>query len=631
MCGIAGIIASQGQSPDRETLTRMASAIAHRGPDGQGLHLHERAGLAHCRLAIIDLATGDQPMRNEDGALWIVFNGEIYNHQELRRELEAKGHVFATRSDTEAILHAYEEYGPDCARRLRGMFAFAIWDRRTQTLFAARDKLGKKPFFYALADGAFLFASEPAALLEHPGVSRTADLRALNLYLTLQYVPEPLCAFAALAKLPPGHHLVWNGGTPRVERYWQPVFEPKLSGGEHELAQELRLRLTEAVRIRLMSEVPLGAHLSGGIDSSIVTALMAGLCDTPVKTFSIGFGERAFSELPKARAVAERYGTEHHEFLLEYGHVPDTLEQVVAHTGEPFADPSALPSWFLAQMTRRHVTVALNGDGGDELFAGYQRYWLDPLAAPYAALPRLLTQRLVPGLLALLPQRGDKPIETDWLAGLKRLAQVAAISPKASIVRWGSYFTPADALALWRPERRAARAGPDAVALLSTLFDAARAETFLDRTLAVDMAAYLPGDLLVKADRMAMAHGLEGRSPLLDADLADWAARLPVGMKLRGRTGKHLLRVACADLLPPEVTAGGKQGFGIPVGPWLRGGLSGWCRETLLGGVLAGRLMRPQALESVLARHASGREDLGKQLWALAALELWLRRFKADV
>ncbi|WP_243439256.1 asparagine synthase (glutamine-hydrolyzing) [Fundidesulfovibrio soli] len=630
MCGIAGIIAPAGQSPDRLILESMASAIGHRGPDGHGFHLRERAGLAHCRLAIIDLATGDQPMSNEDGSLWIVFNGEIYNHLDLRRELEAKGHVFVTKSDTESIIHAYEEYGPDCARRLRGMFGFAIWDERRQILFAARDKLGKKPFFYAAGQDGFLFASEPGGLLAHPGVSREPDLHALNLYLTLQYVPDPLCAFRAVSKLPPAHHLTWDVSGLRLTRYWRPEFEPKWTQSEELLAEELRERLTEATRIRLMSEVPLGAHLSGGIDSSIITAIMAGLCAEPVKTFSIGFKEQAFSELPKARAVARRYGTEHHEFQLEYGHVPDTLEEVVAHVGEPFADPSALPSWFLARMTREHVTVALNGDGGDELFAGYQRYWLDPLANIYASLPAALTQRLLPALLDRLPQRGDKPIEADWVAGLKRLAQVARISPKASIVRWGSYFAPWEAAALWRDEPRGqALAGDGAEALLAGYFDEARAASFLDRTLAVDMAAYLPGDLLVKADRMCMAHGLEGRSPLLDADLADWAARLPGNMKMRGRTGKHLLRRAFADVLPPEVLAGGKRGFGIPVGKWLREDLSGWCRELLLGGVAARRWFRPEELARVLEEHAGGRADHGKRLWALAALELWLRRFGA--
>ncbi len=622
MCGIAGIVAPAGQTPDRAALEAMIGAVAHRGPDGTGVVVRGRAGLAHCRLAIIDLATGDQPMTGGHG-LWIVFNGEIYNHLDLRRELESLGRRFATRSDTEAIVQAYAQWGPACVERLRGMFAFAIWDQERQTLFAARDRLGKKPFYYARAQGAFCFASEPGALAAAPGVSRQPDLEAIGLYLSLQYVPEPHCALSGVRALPPGHTLTLRGGELTLRRYWRPEFLPKLDAPEEELRARLRELLAESVRIRLMSEVPLGVHLSGGVDSSIVTALMAGMCDRPVKTFSIGFAEEDFNELPKARAVAARYGTDHHEFVVEHGHVPDALARVVDHVGQPFADPSALPALLLARLTREHVTVALNGDGGDELFAGYQRYWLDPLARAYAALPRVLTQRLVPALAARLPQPGDTPIEADWRAGIKRLAQVAAISPKASILRWGSYFSPRDARALWRPD---VRPHADPVGLLSRAFDAAAADSFLDRTLAVDMTTYLPGDLLVKADRMAMAHGLEGRSPLLDQELAQWAMRLPGRHKLRGRTGKHILRAACADLLVPEVTAGGKRGFGVPVGAWLRGGLSGWCRDLILGGVAARRLFAPKALEDLLARHATGREDHGKRLWALAALELWLDR-----
>jgi asparagine synthase (glutamine-hydrolysing) len=372
---------------------------------------------------------------------------------------------------------------------------------------------------------------------------------------------------------------------------------------------------------------------------------MAGLSDRPVKTFSIGFREEAFSELHKARAVARRYGTDHQEFLVEYGHVPDTLELVGAHVGEPFADPSALPSWFLARETRREVTVALNGDGGDELFAGYQRYWLDRLAAIYGALPKTVTREIIPALLRLVPEPKDRPIESNWVAGLKRLAQVTSLSPKASILRWGSYFSPEAAQGLWRSDvLPLVRHDPgawsvngdeghpgsadDPVALIARAFDDARARSFLDRTLSADMSTYLPGDLLVKADRMAMAHGLEGRSPLLDHELAEWAARLPERFKLRGRTGKRLLRAAFADLLPPEVTAQGKQGFGVPVGKWLRGELAGWCRELLLGGVAASRLFRPEALSLILEEHARGRVDHGKRLWALAALELWLRHFR---
>ncbi|MFZ5426617.1 MAG: asparagine synthase (glutamine-hydrolyzing) [Thermodesulfobacteriota bacterium] len=623
MCGIAGIIAPGGVSPSPETLQAMAGAIGHRGPDGRSHHVEGRAGLAHCRLAIIDVATGAQPMRNEDGSLTIVFNGEIYNHKELRRELEARGHVFATRSDTESIVHAYEEYGPDCVHRLRGMFAFAIWDARRQTLFAARDRLGKKPFHYALHEGHFLFASEPAALLAFPGLSREPNLEALGLYLSLQYVPDPRCAFRSMRKLPAAHRLLWRDGRLEVSRYWSLDFEPKHDAPEGELREELKELVTDCVRMRLESEVPLGAHLSGGIDSSIVTALMAGLTDRRVRTFSIGFREEAFSELHKARAVAGLYGTDHTEFIVEYGHVPETLGLIVDHVGEPFADPSALPSWHLARETRARVTVALNGDGGDELFAGYQRYWMDPLAELYCALPDLVTGRIVPALLKALPEPKDIPIEKNPVAGLKRLSQVAALSPRASILRWGSYFSPKAASELWRPD---VRPYADPVLALSRAFDNAKASTFLDRTLAADLSTYLPGDLLVKADRMAMAHGLEGRSPLLDHRLAEWAARLPASLKMRGFTGKYLLRSAFADLMPPVVTAQGKQGFGVPVGKWLRKELSGWCRDLLLGGKAARVLFRPKALSRILDEHARGGTDHGKRLWALAALELWLER-----
>ncbi|GAB6037077.1 asparagine synthase (glutamine-hydrolyzing) [Fundidesulfovibrio butyratiphilus] len=623
MCGIVGYLASKDRAADREILAAMAGSIAYRGPDGQGIHTDGRLGLGHRRLAIIDLATGDQPMQSVDGSLWIVFNGEIYNFQSLRTELETTGHRFATRSDTEVILAAYRQWGPACLERLRGMFALALWDQREKRLFLARDRMGKKPLYYARVDGAFVFASEIAALLAYPGLSREIDCEAVGLYLGLQYVPDPLSAFKAIRKLPPGHCLALDEhGQERVERYHTPAFEPKWTADEEHLCEQLRTTLSEAVRLRLIADVPLGAHLSGGVDSSIVTALMAEHADAAVKTFSIGFREQGFSELPKARLVAERYGCEHHEFIVDFGHVPDALTRVAAHCGEPFADPSALPSLFLARMTRGHVTVALNGDGGDELFAGYQRYWLDPLAAPYAALPRFVTQELVPALAGLLPRGADRPIETDWAEGFRRLAQVAAISDKASILRWGSYFAPWQARELWRED---VRPQADAERWLANAFDQARAKTFLDRTLACDQACYLPGDLLVKADRMAMAHSLEGRSPLLDQDLAAFAARLPARMKLRGRRGKYLLRKAFAHLLPPEVLAQGKQGFGVPVSTWLREDLHAWCRERLLHGEATRRLFRAQPIVRLLDEHRAGKADHGKRLWALLSLEEWLR------
>lgn len=633
MCGICGFLTNQG---DPETfgqvLGAMNGVLAHRGPDGEGVHLDAfaqggGAGLAHRRLAIIDLVTGDQPLFNEDRTLAIVFNGEIYNFQELRRELEAKGHVFASRSDTEVIIHLYEELGPACAARLRGMFALAIWDAPRRELFLARDPFGKKPLYYAAVPGGLAFGSEPKAVLAHPAVARRLDPEAVAHYLTLQHVPEPSSGFVGVASLPAGHTLLWRGGRPHIERFFRLDYQPKLVGSVDDLAAELRSRVTEAVRLRLVADVPLGAHLSGGVDSAIVTAVMAGLTDQPVRTFSIGFAEEAFSETPKARAVAERFATRHTEFVVGFDEARAAMEAVVAATDMPFADPSALASWHLCRLTRQHVTVALNGDGGDEMFAGYQRYWLDPLADAYAKLPHVVTRRLVPWLAGLLPAKGDVPVEADWRAGIKRLAQATAIPRAASLVRWGSYFSPADRLTLLRPEFAKAAGPADSVALYIYTAAASKAASPLDASLFADANIYLPGDLLVKADRMAMASGLEGRSPLLDSELAAFAAHLPTRLKLKGLTGKYLLRRAFADLLPPGIANQSKRGFGLPVAGWFRGPLKAFAHDLLIGGKVCREIARPEVVEALLAAHAAGQADHGKRLFALVMLELWLRRF----
>jgi len=391
------------------------------------------------------------------------------------------------------------------------MFALAIWDAPCRELFLARDPFGKKPLYYAALPGGLAFGSEPKAVLAHPAVARRLDPEAVAHYLTLQHVPEPSSGFVGVASLPAGHTLLWRGGRPHIERFFRLEYQPKLTGSVNDLAAELRSRVTEAVRLRLVADVPLGAHLSGGVDSAIVTAVMAGLTDQPVRTFSIGFAEEAFSETPKARAVAERYATRHTEFVVGFDEARAAMEAVVAATDMPFADPSALASWHLCRLTRQHVTVALNGDGGDEMFAGYQRYWLDPLADAYARLPHVVTRRLVPWLAGLLPAKGDVPVEADWRAGIKRLAQATAIPRAASLVRWGSYFSPADRLALLRPEFAKAAGPADSVALYVYTAAASKADAPLDASLFADANIYLPGDLLVKADRMAMASGLEGR------------------------------------------------------------------------------------------------------------------------
>lgn len=633
MCGICGFVTARGGEGELGSiLTSMNRAIAHRGPDGEGLYRDVfanggGAALGHRRLAIIDLVTGDQPLFNESRDLAIVFNGEIYNFQALRQELQAKGHVFASSGDTETIIHLYEEMGPECVTRLRGMFALAIWDTRRRELFLARDPFGKKPLYYATPGNSIVFGSEIKAVLAHPAVTPRLDAAAVSHSLTLQHVPEPATGFVGIASLPPGHVLRWRDGQGAPRRYFQLDYLPKHTACEEELAGELRARVTEAVRLRLVADVPLGAHLSGGVDSGIITAVMAGLTNRPVRTFSIGFAEEAFNETGKARAVAGRWATQHTEFIVGYDEARAAMADVVAATDMPFADPSALAAWHLCRLTRRHVTVALNGDGGDEMFAGYQRYWLDPLADVYALLPRVLTRRFVPWLAAKLRPRGDVPVEADWRAGLNRLAQAVRVPRCASLVRWGSYFSPWDREALLRPAFARAARPDDTVGLYQRAYAAATADNRLDRGLFADVSIYLPGDLLVKADRMAMASALEGRSPFLDVELAAFAARLPGRCKLRGRTGKYLLRRAFADLLPPGIADQPKRGFGLPVAGWFRGPLREFARDLLANGRVVRDIARPEAVMEILGSHEAGAVDHGKRIYALVMLELWLRRY----
>lgn len=619
MCGICGIARRDNSPVQKPLLEKMNTAIIHRGPDGAGFYSAEGIGLAMRRLAIIDLNTGDQPISNEDQTVWIVFNGEIYNFPDLRPALEKRGHSFRTQTDTECVVHLYEEYGAGCVRHLRGMFAFAIWDVKKRVLLLARDRLGKKPLYYTTHDGTLYFASEFSSLfavLQKPPV----DLQAIDSYLSLQYIPEPCTAYQGVYALPPAHTLLWQSGSLTTERYWQLNYDPKHTASEDELAEELRRRVKEAVRIRLISDVPLGAHLSGGIDSSVVVAAMAEASSGPVKTFTINFDEAEFSEVSYARLVARRYGTDHHEFTLTFDDIPAAVQTVIEHVGQPFADPSALPSLYLSKLTRQHVTVALNGDGGDEAFAGYHRYWLDPWANRYLRLPAFLTRHLVPSMVNLLPEHADLPMGRSLASGLKRLGQVVDTDPRASLLRWGSYFSPTLKQKLWKEPYQTMnprRAESD----LAAAFDSAPARSFLDRTLFTDITTYLPGDLLVKADRMAMANSLEGRSPLLDHELMEWAARLPDTLRVRGGKGKYLLRKAFSSYLPEKVQRRGKQGFGVPVGAWLRGPLSGWAEQ-----LVCDRLkvwFEPTVLSQLFEEHRSGRANHGKRLWALTALAVW--------
>ena len=623
MCGICGIAPADRRPVAEDQLRRMNDCQHHRGPDGEGFHFDAGIGLAMRRLAIIDVAGGDQPIANEDESLWIVYNGESYNYPALRAELEARGHRFRTETDTECVLHLYEDFGDDCVNHLRGQAAFALWDAKQQRLLLARDRLGQKPLYYTVQDGTLYFASELPTLLRVLPQTPEVHLPAIDLYLSLQYVPEPMTPYAGVYKLPPAHRAIWQNGELTLEPYWQLTYEPKHTDPEQDLIVELGARLRQSVYMRLISEVPLGAHLSGGIDSSIIVALMAEKTAGPVKTFSVGFEETHFSELPYARIVAERYATEHHEFTLSFGDIPATLSSILDHVGEPFADPSALPLYHLSRLTREHVTVALNGDGGDEAFAGYPRYWLDPWANRYLQLPGWVTLGLVPAFAKFLPDRAERPVGRSTVNGLKRLEQLPAIDRRASILRWGSYFSPFQKRQLWQPayQETLDLHGPEAY--LGAYFDSPHAKSFMDRTLYTDVHSYLPGDLLLKADRMTMAHSVEGRSPFLDHELMAWAARLPGNMKVRGRTGKYILRKAFADLLPDGISRRGKQGFGVPLGAWLRGPLGDWARELLYTSPGITNWFQEGTITRLFDQHQVGRYDHGKRLWALACLALW--------
>src|SRR5438270_2085146 len=624
MCGITGIVRSDGAQIDRELLARMNDAIRHRGPDDDGFYFGDGVGLAMRRLSIIDLKGGHQPIHNSDRTAWIVFNGKMYNDRELRKQPEDRGHQFYTDSDTEAIVHAYDEHGTDCPKYLRGMFAFAIWDERAKSLFLARDRVGKKPLLYAQLNGQLIFGSEFMALLQHPDVSRDVNYEAIHHYLSFICVPAPLTAYKSIRKLEPGHWLLWKDGEIKVERYWQLDFSKKIDISEAEAGERVVDLLRDAVKVRLMSEVPLGAFLSGGIDSSAVVALMAQESSEPVKTFSIGFDEQDFSELHHARRVAERVGADHHEFIVR----PDAMEVLpllVEHYGEPYADSSAIPTYYVSRETRRHVTVALNGDGGDECFAGYERYAAMRLSETYRRLPGVLRERVIRQAVGLLPA---SELKRSRVRSLKRFLQAADLPPVERYLRWVSVFDPRAKQELYTEEFRGEMSGRDARQWLAPWFARANGAGVVDASLLTDTMTYLPNDLLVKVDIASMAVSLEARSPFLDHHVIEFAASLPGRLKLRGLTTKYILKKTLKRLLPAENLKRGKMGFGVPVGHWLRGPLQGFLREQLLSDASARRgLLRADAVRRMVELHTRGARDYTNQLWTLLMLELWFQRF----
>jgi len=719
MCGIAGgCWTSQGEPLSEAVLRRMTDAIRHRGPDDEGFYfdrpesdrpvtrtlqasgsLNSRGGaaLGHRRLSIIDLAGGHQPLSNEDGTVWIAFNGEVYNYRELHPRLEALGHRFRTAGDTECIVHAYEQWGRDCVQHLRGMFAFAIWDDRRRKLFLARDRMGQKPLVYRVADGRLTFASELKSLLQVPGAPRDINREAVADFVTLQYVPHPKTMLRGYHKLPPAHWAEFDATTGDliVRRYWEAPYarpagadsvlvpSPPSSGervrvrrpnGENAFSPGtteegtphpnplpsrargegtgeadstfipdpssfiadpsslnpdgwkslLRERLTEAVRLRMRSDVPFGAFLSGGVDSTIITGLMQQQIEHKVQTFSIGFSVRQFDERSYAREAAAKLGTDHHEFVVDPSAV-EMLPKLVEHYDEPFADSSAIPTMYLSRLTRQHVTVALSGDGGDELFAGYDRYLAVDFAAKIDRWPWAIRAIMANPIWQRLPAPvGQKSL----LRRIKRFLGAFGQRPERRYANWMSIFDDARRATIFSRDFASSLGEYDGASFLLDAYSRCTETDFVQRTTCVDVETYLPCDILTKVDIASMAYGLEARSPFMDHRVVELAARIPRSLKLRGRRGKRILIETFADLLPESIQTRKKMGFGVPLDHWFRGEL----REMLCDTLLDPRCLQrgyfdPAAVRRLIDEHASAQWDHSSRLWLLLVFELWHRRF----
>jgi asparagine synthase (glutamine-hydrolysing) len=630
MCGISGLVYTDpGHPVDRVLVRQLTTTMTHRGPDADGFFWGAGAALGHRRLSIIDLSTGDQPIYNEDGSRVVVFNGEIYNFREVRAELRGRGHRFATASDTEVIVHAWEEWGEGCVSRLRGMFAIALWDKRRRQLLLARDRVGKKPLYYVHDGDRLLFASELKALLRDPSVKRAVSLEALDDYLTFGAAPAPRTVYVGIQQLPPAHYLVWEDGRIRLQEYWDLEYRTAPPRSEAAWLEEFESIFTEAVKLRMLADVPLGAFLSGGVDSTAVVAAMASQSPRPVTTTTITFADGAFNEAPHARAVARTLGTAHTEVQVEPRAV-DILPNLVWHLDEPFADSSAVPTYYVARAARERVTVALSGDGGDEVFAGYEwRYGLNLIEARVRrAIPGPLRRRLLGPLSTIWPKADRLPRPLRWKFFLRNLS----LEMEQAYFHDMSLFTPADKLALLAPDFRQSLNGYDPFPAFRKYFERVRGHHPLNRILYVDLKTWLPNDILVKMDRMAMASSLEVRSPLLDHKVIEFAAGLPPDMKYRNGTSKYLLKRYTERRAPASVIHRPKMGFSIPLAAWLRGELRPTAEDLLLSDRALGRgYFRPEHVRALWIRHQSGTRNHSHHLWALMILELWHRLFVDQV
>jgi asparagine synthase (glutamine-hydrolysing) len=627
MCGIAGFADSRvdhgwnensdAAGDDGATLRRMCAAIRHRGPDDEGRRLMPGVALGMRRLSIIDLATGQQPIHNEDQSVWVVFNGEIYNYAELRAELIGRGHRFYTNSDTETIVHAYEEWGQAGFARLRGMFGIALWDSRDGSLWLARDRVGIKPLHYTVVGERLYFGSEIKSVLASGRIDPTIDFAALDHYLSFLYTPRDASIFAGIHKLPPGHLLEWRGGRARIMPYWEMPSEQRRPASEQEAVERLGEVLRDAVRSHLMSEVPLGAFLSGGVDSSVVVGLMAEASTQPVRTFSIGFDDPRYDELEHARVVARHFATDHHEFVVK----PDALaiiDDLIAHFDEPFGDSSAIPTWYVSEIARQHVTVVLSGDGGDELFGGYERYSPHPRIAAFDRYAPPASRKLASLVWPLLPHGAT---------GKNFLRRVARDDRGRYLDQIG-YFQCDEKRALLSGDVLDAIGNADAEVRLGHHFSGLSHLPWDAQMMHFDFATYLPEDILTKVDRMSMAHSIESRVPLLDNRVVDFAATLPADLKIKNGRKKHVLKEAAANLLPAGILNRRKQGFAVPVGGWFRGDLRNFFSDVLLSQRARQRgYFNARFVDRIVREHLTGRRDHTLRLWALVVFELWHRQY----
>ncbi|MDR2704783.1 MAG: asparagine synthase (glutamine-hydrolyzing) [Planctomycetaceae bacterium] len=627
MCGICGAVWGEpSKAINRTILDAMTDILRHRGPDDRGTFLQSGIALGHRRLAIIDLTpSGLQPMPNEDETVWIVFNGEIYNFEQLRRELISRGHRFRSESDTEVLIHLYEEKHENLLQYLNGMFAMAIWDVRERKLFLARDRIGKKPLFYRNEPNRLIFASEMKSILTVNGIPRDIDPTALDDYLTYQYVPHPKTIFRGVSKLPPGHFAVWQDGRLTVQRYWNPDWneeEERLTF--EEWSEELRALVTDAVRIRLRSDVPVGAFLSGGIDSSITAGIMQQECSQQIRTFCIGFPQKEYDETTFARQASNLFGTKHQELIVT-SDIEDILPKIIWHYDEPFADSSAIPTWSLCEMARREVTVALSGDGGDELFAGYDRYRAVRLGMFAEKIPPVLRTILTGPIRNLIPASTR---QRSLLRRLKRFLEALGMEPLEQYLQWIAIFNRERRQKLYTAEFSEQIHDYDSLDFLRQAEQHCSRRDRVTRIALTDMQTYLPCDLMTKVDIASMAHALECRAPLLDYRIAEWSARLPIRYKIKGNCGKKILRETFRDLLPPDIEHRRKMGFGVPVDHWFRKPLREMVQDILLDSQTKQRgFFEPKFIKQLLNDHFANRFDHAYRIWSLFVFEHWIRRW----